>query len=106
MGQQPTPAPTESAFNRSVPWLLCVLLIGNFLWRALTEAHEYPVRTSQVLEMVVDGACVIGLIGLRAKLPTALFLIALIAGIGLFAIRLHSDASWWTGHWSYSLSRR
>ena len=80
MTQQPTPAPAESVVNRTVPWLLCVLLI--------------------------DGACIIGLTGVRTKLPTALFLIALIAGIGLFAIRLHNDASWWTGHWGYSLSRR
>ena len=35
-----------------------------------------------------------------------LFVIALIAGIGLFAIRLHSDASWWTGHWNYNIYAR
>ena len=106
MSQQPTPASKESAFNRAVPWLLSGLLIGNFLWRRLTAAHEYPGRSAQILEMAIDAACLIGLIGVRAKLPVWLFWIALIAGIGLFAIRLHSDASWWTGHWSYSLSPR
>jgi len=35
-----------------------------------------------------------------------LFIAALICGIGLFAIRLHSDASWWTGHWHYVFDKR
>jgi len=106
VNQQPTPASNESAFNRMVPWLLCGLLISSFLWRTLTAAHEYPGQSAQILEMVVDAACLIGLIGVRAKLPAWLFSVALIAGIGLFAIRLHSDASWWTGHWMYSLPQR
>ena len=27
-----------------------------------------------------------------------LFWMALVAGLGVLAIRLHGDASWWTGH--------
>jgi hypothetical protein len=30
----------------------------------------------------------------------------LLAGIGLLLIRLHSDASWWTGHLMFSLPPR
>jgi len=34
-----------------------------------------------------------------------MFGIALVAGIGLFALRL-SDDGWWTGHLAYSLAPR
>ena len=32
--------------------------------------------------------------------------IVIVAGVGLFVIRLNSDASWWTGHLVYFLSPR
>jgi hypothetical protein len=89
-----------------VAWLLSALLIGNFLWRVFTDAHEYPMRSAQLLEIGIDALMIVGLFGVKAKLPAPLFWIALIAGLGLFAIRLHGDASWWTGHWNYSLSPR
>ncbi len=78
----------------------------SFLWRTLTTAHEYPSRAVQMLEMGVDALCLVGLIGLKKLGPPALFWVALIAGLGLFAIRLNGDASWWTGHLSYSLRPR
>lgn len=80
--------------------LVAALLIGNFLWRLLVPASEYPMRSVQVLTMVFDLALVAGLIGMRSRAPKlkVLFWIALAAGIGLFAIRLNGDASWWTGH--------
>ncbi len=103
----PTTAPqNQSGFNRVLPWLLPALLIGNFLWRVLTTAHEYPGRTAQVMEMAIDAALIVGLFGLKARMPVWLFWLALICGLGLFAIRLNSDASWWTGHLTYSLPRR
>lgn len=46
-----------------------------------------------------------GLIGLRQAMPKPLFWIALAAGIGLFALRLSSDAGWWTGHFVHSCRR-
>lgn len=46
-----------------------------------------------------------GLIGLRQATPKPLFWIALAAGIGLFALRLSSDAGWWTGHFVHSCRR-
>ena len=81
-------------------------MIGSFLYRALTPAHEYPMRPEQVMEMALDALCIIGLIGTRTYVPKWLFWVALIAGLGLFAIRLHSDASWWTGHIDYYLLPR
>ena len=106
VSHQPTPAPNQSPVNRAVPWLLSALLIGNFLWRTLTAAHEYPMRSAQVLEMAVDALCIVGLVAVRTRLPAGLFWLALIAGLGLFAIRFNSDASWWTGHLTYSLLPR
>ena len=73
-------------------------LIGSFLWRVLTPAHEYPMRAPQVMEIVYDILLTGGLIAMKAKIPKPLFWVALIAGLGLFAIRLTSNASWWTGH--------
>jgi hypothetical protein len=89
-----------------LPWLLPALLIGNFLWRTLTPAHEYPGRTATIMEMVIDAALIAGLFGLRARMPTWLFWVALLCGLGCFAIRLNSDASWYTGHLKYYLLPR
>ena len=92
--------------DRTIAWILACLLVGSFFWRAFTEAHEYPPRSSQILEMAIDALMIVGLFGVRSRIPTWLFWIALIAGLGLFAIRLNSDASWWTGHLMYSLPPR
>lgn len=102
--QTTTPAAPDR--NRILFYVLCGLLILSFLWRLLTTAHEYPSRASQMLEMGLDALCIVGLIGLRKLGPAALFWVALIAGLGLFAIRLNGDASWWTGHLTYSLPPR
>lgn len=85
--------------------LVAVLLIGSFLWRALVPASEYPERSVQVLTMGFDLALIAGLIGMRSRAPKlkVLFWIALAAGVGLFVIRLTSDASWWTGHLMYQM---
>jgi hypothetical protein len=91
--------------NELTLMLVAALLIGNFLWRALVPAGEYPMRSAQVLTMVFDLALIAGLIGMksRASKLKVLFWIALAAGIGLFAIRLNGDASWWTGHLMYRM---
>jgi hypothetical protein len=106
MSQQPVAPPNQSVWNRAVPWILPAYLIGNFLMRTFTAAHEYPMRTEQVLEMGIDALCIVGLFGIKKRVQPWLFWIALIAGVGLFAIRLNSDASWWTGHLTYSLLPR
>jgi chromate transport protein ChrA len=99
-----TTAPGKNAKNlRIIGWLLSATLTFNFLWRALTTANEYPPRSSQIMEITLDVLMFIGLFAVRTKIPTPVFVTALIAAIGLFGIRLHSDASWWTGHWNYSI---
>jgi hypothetical protein len=57
------------------------------------------------MTMLFDFGMVVGLFGLRRAMPEPLFWIGLLAGIGLFALRL-SDEGWWTGHLVYSLRPR
>ena|ERR687898_7873 len=85
---------------------LVIYLIGSFLWRVLIPAHEYLSSSANYLGIAVDVLAIAGLIGIRAGVPKALFWIALIAGVGLLAIRLTSEASWWTGHLVYTLRPR
>jgi hypothetical protein len=87
-------------------FVLSCYLIGIFLYRALLPAHEYSMRTEQLITAALDALCLIGLIGTRTRGPKTLFWVALIAGIGLFAIRMTDDAAWWTGHLRYSLPPR
>ena len=44
----------------------------------------------------------LGLFGYRRAIPAPVFWVALVAGIGLFSLRL-SHHGWWTGHLTYSL---
>ncbi len=90
------------------PWMAVILpcvLIAHFAWNLLIPAREFPLRTEQVLTMTFDLLMVVGLFGYRRAMPTPLFWFALVAGIGLFALRL-SDHGWWTGHLTYSLPPR
>ncbi len=89
-----------------IAFVACWYLIAKFLWRVFVPAHEYPMRLEQVLSITFDLLALIVLIGLKAHVVNWAFWIALIAGLALFAIRLSSDASWWTGHLVYSLSPR
>lgn len=82
---------------------LAVYLIGSLLWRVFIPAHEYPGSTATWLGIAVDVLAIAGLVGIRAGVPKTLFWIALIAGLGLLAIRLTGTASWWTGHLMYSV---
>lgn len=97
------PSTTTGPIVRYVP---AAYLILTFLWRVATPAHEYPGRFSTYLEMTIDALVIAGVIAIRARVPKPLFWLAIAAGIGLFAIRLNGDASWWTGNLFYSLSPR
>jgi hypothetical protein len=88
--------------SRRASLILAWYLIASFLWRTLTPAHEYPMCAVQVMEIAFDIMAIAGLIGMEAKLSRPLFWVALIAGLGLFAIRSFGGASWWTGHIVYS----
>jgi hypothetical protein len=96
--------------------LLSTYIICSFLWRALSTAHEYPMRFEQVFTIMWDLLGVIVLIALKIhmlkKTPPnqpewitgeILFWIALFAAVGRLLIRLNSDASWWTGHLFYEI---
>ena len=72
----------------------------------LTPAHESQMRSAQVMTMTVEALMLVGLFGLRASMPKPLSWIALVAGIGLFALRLTGDEGWWTGHLVYFLPPR
>ena len=105
MSNQQTQTSGKANRNTVAAVVLPCLLIGRFLWNVLTPAHEFPMRTEQVMTMTFDFFMLVGLFALRAPMPKPLFWIALIAGIGLFALRLSADG-WWTGHLVYSLSPR
>lgn len=86
-------------------FLLACVLIGHFLYNVLVPAHEYAMRTEQMMTMTFDFLMVVGLFGFRRVIPAPLFWIALLAGIGLFALRL-SEHGWWTGHLVFTIPPR
>ena len=102
----PTPPASQGLASSPVAGFgLACVLIAHFLYKFLVPAHEFPLRSEQVLTMTFDFLMVVGLFGFRRVIPAPLFWIALLAGIGLFAFRL-SDDGWWTGHFAYTLARR
>lgn len=96
---------TTGNANGLVAILLPCLLIGSFVWKVLIPAHEFPMRTLQVMTMTFDLIMLMGLFALKRSMPAPLFWLALAAGIGLFALRLSHDG-WWTGHLTYSIPSR
>lgn len=100
------PAAPASKLGPIQFYAVSVLLMGNFLYRTLVPADEYPHRAITIITMMIDAGLIAGLVSGRKLGPQALFWIALLCGVGLFLIRLHGDASWYTGHWNYSLGRR
>jgi hypothetical protein len=106
VSDQKTAAPGGAKQKPFLFFALTGILIGTFLWNVLTPAHEYAMRSEQVLTMVLDAGMIAGLFGVKTSGPKPLWWIALIAGIGLFAIRTTGDAAWWTGHLSFSILPR
>jgi hypothetical protein len=91
-------------------------MILLFLWRVFVPAHEYSMRTAQVLDIAINILLLVGLVGLKRQLDREfepddsrwssarpLYWGGLIAGILMLLIRLTSNAAWWTGHLRYSL---
>lgn len=111
MNDPKTTTSSEATGQGTVFSLLSIYLIATFLWRIFVPGGEYPMRPAWTITIAIDLLLVGILIRLKAKLSAAtkpgkristggtlLFWIALIAGLGVLAIRLHGDASWWTGH--------
>jgi hypothetical protein len=98
--------PVRKSAGKSVPaepspipgFLVACVLIGLFTYRLTVPAHESPLITKLVLTMAFDAAMVVGLLAMRARIAAPVFWTALVAGVGLFVIRLTSESSWWTGH--------
>src|SRR5258708_35162572 len=96
----------NSCRNAVVSLLLPCFLIGQFLWNLLTPAHEYAMRSEQVMTMTFNALMLAGPFGLKRSMPQPLFWIALVAKLGQVERRLTSDAAWWTGHLVYSIPPR
>ncbi|HEY1794821.1 MAG TPA: hypothetical protein VGG57_01755 [Stellaceae bacterium] len=104
-------APHPAAFGRNAVIFVAVsaLIIGNFLYRLVAPAHEYPMRSEQVLDIGLDILLLAALLGMKRQAAwlQVLFWIALAAAIGSLLIRvLGGDASWWTGHLVYYIEPR
>ncbi len=78
-------------------------LIISFLWRTLTPAYGHPAVDLQAMEFAFDILAVTTLVCSRFYVSRgkALFVIALLAGIGLLALRADGDAGFLTGHLTY-----
>src|SRR6476646_9860546 len=99
-------------------FVLAGYLICLFLYRVFVPAHEYDSPTVVYMTMGLDLLAIVALIGLRMKVSrdvttpqeavmvNTLFVVALLAGLGLLVIRMCGDASWWTGHVQYELLPR
>ena len=113
---KPEPEPTTTSGREwAIFMILSIYLIGTFVYRAATPAHEYAMTDELWLTIGLDALAIVGLFGVRMKLakervlPTGeavLFWVALAAGFGLFLIRTTSDDAWWTGHLFYDLELR
>jgi hypothetical protein len=97
---------SDSSRNFAIGVILACYLIGTFLWNVFVPAHEYQMRTVQMLTIGFNLLAVVGLFALRTSMPKPLFGAALVAGVGLLVLRLISDHGWWTGHLFYSLAPR
>ena len=92
--------------NRALPLLVAWILILSFVWRVVVTAHEYQMRGEQVLTVLIDLGLLAGLVGMRQRMPNALFWCALAAGVGSLLLRLTGDDGWWTGHLTFSVRSR
>jgi hypothetical protein len=102
MSDQQTTSEGDHSRDQKLFWALSILLIGSFVWKVSTPAHEYDRQSVVIMEMVFDLGCVVGLLGMiKRRGSNPLLWIALLAGLGLFGIRLSSKAGWSTGHLKY-----
>jgi hypothetical protein len=110
------PSTSSSSRNWTIFRVISAYMILLFLWRVFVPAHEYSMRTAQVLDIAINILLLVGLVSLKRQLDREfeaddsrwsfarpLYRGGLIAGVLMLLIRLTSDAAWWTGHLRYSL---
>ena len=111
MNDPQRPSSRNASSQQTVFWLLSVYMITTFLWRAFIPGGEWPRPPTRFITIAIDLLCIGVLVRLKVRLSAekkpgkristggkVLFWIALLAGLGVLAIRLHDDASWATGH--------
>ena len=111
MSDPQAPTSSDAPRKQALFWLLSIYMICTFLWRAFIPGGEYPRAPTRFLTIAIDLLCVGILIRLKVKFSArkkpdkrlstggiVMFWIALMAGLGVLAIRLHGDDSWATGH--------
>ena len=110
------PSTSSSSRNWTIFRIISAYMILLFLWRLFIPAHEYSMRTEQVLDIAINLGLIVGLVGTHRALAkefdpddsrwgtaNTLYWCAMIGGVGMLLIRLTSNAAWWTGHFRYSL---
>ena len=63
MTNQQTQNSDKANRNQTIALLLPRVLIGHFLWNVLTPAHEFPMRSVQVMTMTFDFLMLVGCSG-------------------------------------------
>ncbi len=63
MTNQQTQNSDKANRNQTIALLLPCVLIGHFLWNVLTPAHEFPMRSVQVMTMTFDFLMLVGCSG-------------------------------------------
>ena len=86
---QPISAAGTTGPDPTVGRMLALVLIAHFLWNFLVPAHDYQLRTEQVMTMAFYFGMVVGLFAFRRVIPAPPFSIALAAGIALFRVPPH-----------------
>jgi hypothetical protein len=110
------PSTSGSSRNWNIFRIISAYMMLLFLWRLFVPAHEYSMRTEQVLDIIINIGLIVGLVGTHRALArefdhddsrwstaNMLYWGAMVGGVGMLLIRLTSDAAWWTGHFRYSL---
>ena len=103
MGKRPARKSASSEPSPIPGFLVACVLIGLFTYRLVVPAHESPLLPELILTIAFDLAMVVGLVALRRRIATPIFWTALVAGAGLFAIRMTSEASLWNGHLMWTM---
>ena len=106
-----TPPSSNGSAKQTFFWLLSLYIIATFFWRVFVPGGEWPRPPTRFMTIAIDLLWVGILIRLKVQLSAekkpdkrlstagvVLFWIALLAGLGVLAIRLRDDASWATGH--------